>query len=131
AVAPVAKLLYCGRCEGVMVSTHTMRRGEKYRYYVCEASRLRRAGKCAQRPVAARDLEAAVMRQLEPIVGEQLSGPVLQQSIDRITYEDSTRRISIMLRDGTQVEYTLPQPNRPGVMGSASEMVAGRVPGIR
>ena len=70
------------------------------------------------------------MRQLEPIIGEQLSGPVLQQLIHRILYEDSTRRISIMLRDGTQVAYTLPQPNRPGVMASASEAVAGRVPRI-
>ena len=43
-------------------------------------SRRSRARKCPQRPVAAGDLETAVMRQLEPIIGEQLSGrPAIQR----------------------------------------------------
>ena len=60
-------------------------------------------------------------------MGTELSAPILQQSIERVAYDGTTRRVSIRLKDGTRSEYTLAEPNRPGVSGRRIEPT-GRVP---
>jgi hypothetical protein len=69
--------------------------------------------------------------QLGPVLGTELSAPVIQQALDRIIYTESTRRVSVRLRAGTRLEYTLPVAVRPGVSGAdASATRSGRLPRI-
>ena len=87
-----------------MMPTYAVKDGQRYRYYVCTAARRSRKDGCAQRQVAAVDLEPSLMRHLEPTLGTRLSAPIIQQEIERITYEAITRRVTIGLRGGTQTE---------------------------
>ncbi len=68
-------------------------------------------------------------RQLEPVLGYQLSRPLLQNSVERITYEASTRAVRVNLREGTWSEYTLPEPIRRGVRSKTAADLA-RIPRI-
>ena len=67
------------------------------------------------------------MRHLERVMGPELSAPILQQSIERVTYHGTTRQVSIRLKDGTRSEYTLAEPNRPGIRGPRIQST-GRIP---
>ena len=125
--SPLAKLLYCGQCGAAMISTHTTRRGKRHRYYVCRTAKRSKRRDCSQRQVAAVDLEPSLTSHLERVTGTDLSAPILQQSIERVIYDGTTRRVSIRLRDGTRSEYTLPELNRPGLSGCRTES-SGRVP---
>jgi site-specific DNA recombinase len=127
--SPLAKLLYCGQCGAAMAATHTTRRGGRYRYYVCRTAKQSNRKDCSQRQVAAVDLEPSLTRHLERVMGTELSGPILQQSIERVIYDESARRVSIRLKDGTRSEYTLAEPNRSGVSGRRTEST-GRVPRV-
>jgi hypothetical protein len=128
--APLAKLLYCGGCHRLMIATYTTRAGRKHRYYVCRSKCASGIGRCPGAHVAAPDLETAVEGWLEPIVGNQLSGPGLEQAIERIVYDGAANHVSTHLRDGTRLEYTLPTPNRGGVRRRVKEATTGRVPRI-
>ena len=111
-------LLRCGECQGPMIASRTNRKGHPFTYYVCAASRgLRRVAKCPARPVSAGDLEDSLRRHLEPVVGSQISRPVLERSVERISWASSTRRVAVTVRDGTAVEYVLAWPIRRGVRG--------------
>jgi site-specific DNA recombinase len=127
--ALLCQLLYCGECAASMMPTYAVKGGQRYRYYVCTAARRSRRQGCAQRQVAAAELEPSVIRHLEPILGTQLSAPIIQQAIERITYEAITRRVTIGLRAGTQTEYSLPEPIRRGARGRTPGET-GRVPRI-
>ena len=128
-------LLHCGMCKGPMVPTYTNRRGHQYGYYTCAGSRAQGgfistgAVKCSGRPVAAVDLEGSLIRQLTPVLGNQISRPVLQQSIARVTYLASTGRVSVNMRDGSALEYVMPRPCRPGVRGPVAPDL-GQIPRI-
>ena len=41
--------------------------------------------------------------------------------IHRVSYHSATRCVSVELRDGTQFDYSLPAPVRPGVMRTESD----------
>jgi site-specific DNA recombinase len=127
--ALLANLLCCGECGGPMRPTHTRRHGQLYRYYVCAAAQRSRRQECRQRRVAATDIEPSIADHLEPVLGTGLSGPVIQQSLDRVIYDGSTRRVSLRLRDGTRLEYTLPVAVRPGV-SAADTKHTGNVPRV-
>ena len=58
--ALLAGLVYCGQCGSLLKQTFTRQRA--HRYYVCD---------CAQVPVAAADLEPALVRELEPMLGDR------------------------------------------------------------
>ncbi len=128
--ALLAKLLYCGSCSVPMISTYTSKGGQPHRYYICGGSRRQGAKTCGARPVSAVDLETALTRQLQPILGNQLSAPVIQQSLDRIVYDSHTRRVLTTMRDGTGFEFTLAVPHRGGVRRNAGESTSGRIPRI-
>jgi site-specific DNA recombinase len=127
--ALLANLLCCGGCGGSMRPTHTSRHGQLYRYYVCAAARRSRRQECRQRRVAATDIEPSIADHLEPVLGTGLSGPVIQQSLERVIYDGSTRQVSLRLRDGTRIGYTLPVVVRPGV-SAAQTKHTGNVPRV-
>ena len=133
--APLAGLLYCNGCGEPMVPTYTTKAGQRYRYYACATARRskRLQGSkqqgCGQRPIAAVDIEASVTRQLEPVLGYQLSTPIIEESVHQIRYQESTRAVRINLQDGTWLEYTLAEPIRSGVR-RAKDLDTGRVPRI-
>src|SRR3954468_7960227 len=60
-------------------------------------------------------------------MGTELSAPILQQSIERVAYDGTSRRVSIRLRDGTRSEYTLEERRHRGVSGRRME-ASGRGP---
>jgi site-specific DNA recombinase len=62
-------LLYCGQCGEAMVPMHTTRHGHRYGYYVCQAAGRRRGHACAQRPIAAVDLDGFLKRELAQVLG--------------------------------------------------------------
>jgi hypothetical protein len=57
------------------------RHGRVYRYHVCPHQSV---GSCRGVRVAAGDIEDFVLRHLEPFLRRDLSGPDLQQAIERI-----------------------------------------------
>jgi site-specific DNA recombinase len=111
-------LLYCGQCGSLLTPTFTRQRA--YRYYVCD---------CAQVPVAAVDLEPALARELEPMLGDRPDEVLIRQTLKRTTYDSRTRQVVVALRDGTQFEFHLTEPNRRGARGAARRR-EGRVPRV-
>jgi hypothetical protein len=79
--------------------------------------------------VAAVDLEPAVVRELEPILGDRPSDILIRQTLKRVTYDSRTRQVMIALGDGTQFGFPLPAPNRRGAR-SAARPREGRVPRV-
>lgn len=70
------------------------------------------------------------MQRLQPILGPQLSAPVLQQSIRRMTYDSGTRLVSTTFEDGTGFTHTLAWPTRAGVRRTVGDSTTGGVPRI-
>ena len=111
-------LMYCGQCGSRLNSTFTRQR--TYRYYACD---------CAQLPVATVDLEPALVRQLEPILGNQPDATRVRQALDRVTYDSRTRQVSAELKDGTRFEFRLAEPNRRGAR-TTRRQDNGRIPRV-
>jgi len=116
--ALLAGLVYCGQCGSLLRSTFTRHRA--HRYYVCD---------CAQIPVAAVDLEPAVVREFEPMLGDRPNEALIRQTLKRVTYDSRTRQVTVALGDATQFEFSLPTPNRRGVR-TGVRVREGRVPRI-
>src|SRR3954469_18553461 len=122
-------LLSCGRCDGPMVATNTRKNGRSFEYYACAAARHSKDTLCEQRPVATTDLDSSLIRHLEPSLGTELSAPLIQQALERVTYDSESRRIIVFYRDGARSEYILPRAVRRGVrIGATTD--TSRVPRI-
>lgn len=117
----------CGECGAVLVLTYTKRHGKRHHYYVCPKAR-RREG-CKQSALAGQDIEGLVIKQLEIALGAQPSRIILQQAVEQIVYNGSTREVAITQRDGSRIECSLPIPNRRGVR-SGTTSAGGRIPRI-
>lgn len=100
--------------------TATFTRQRAYRYYICD---------CAQLPVAAADLEPALVGGLEPLLGSGSGELLVQQSVQRVTYDSRSRQVSVELRDTTRFEFRLPEPNRRGARSRRSKP-EGRIPRV-
>jgi hypothetical protein len=124
--ALLAAILNCGRCSHPMLPAVIRRHGRLYRYYVC---RRKGANGCAGVRVSAADIETSLLRHLSPVLGHGLSRPVLEQALERVTYEATTRRVAIAFGDGTQTEYVLAEATRPGNRRRRPEPIA-RVPRV-
>ena len=122
-------LLYCAACGSAMRPTYTTKRGRQYRYYRCEAATARAGKQCSQTPVAAKDLEASTLRNLERILGGGVSWDEVRVSIERIHWEGKERRVVISCKDGTRMEYEMAVSGRRGIRGNRSED-SGRVPRV-
>jgi hypothetical protein len=116
--ALLAGLLYCGQCGSLLTLTFTRQRA--HRYYVCD---------CAQVPVAVVDLEPALVRELEPMLGDRPEEVLIRQTLKRATYDSRTRQVDVRLADGTQFEFHLAAPNRRGAR-TDSRLREGRVPRV-
>ncbi|MBV8772759.1 MAG: zinc ribbon domain-containing protein [Deltaproteobacteria bacterium] len=82
-------LLYCAQCGERLRNSYNSRQGRRYLYYVCRNKKA--DPKCQQKPVAAVDLEASLLSQLEPFLGPQPDRIVLQHSVQRVSYDARTR----------------------------------------
>jgi Recombinase/Recombinase zinc beta ribbon domain/Resolvase, N terminal domain len=119
----LAGFLYCGRCGSSLSVTYTVRRSTRHAYYICVDCKKRAEPSERIRPVATMHLEASLIRELEPILGDEPGEIAIQQSLERVTYDPATRQVSVSLRDGSRFVYSLiPKPER----GSK----AGRVPAV-
>jgi site-specific DNA recombinase len=128
--APLTGLLYCASCASEMRATYTTNRGRRYRYYSCLAPKGRAGKTCAQGPVEARDLETFLLRNLAPMFGSAVNWAAMRESIERIEYEGGKRRVAIVWKDDTRVEFEVPLANRRGVKSAEGEPGAGRVPRV-
>jgi hypothetical protein len=104
----------CGHCGAPLKLSFTRRRGEKHIYYVCRAGK-KQQPTCPQRPVACGDLDHSLSERFEQM-GATLDGSCeLKRVVRRVSYQSGTRSVSVELRDGSQFDYCLPVPVRPGV----------------
>jgi hypothetical protein len=128
--APLSGFLYCAACGSAMVSSYTTKQGRRYRYYGCRAARGQEANVGAQGSVAAADLETSILQKLEPVLGSGLNWSTVREYIDRIKYGWRSHGVVILLKEGTQLEYEMTLPNRPGANGGERERDGGRVPRV-
>ena len=124
--ALLAHLLYCGKCGCAMTLTYTSRHGRRYRYYSCQGKGERR---CRRNRIGVTDMETSLTRQLEPILGDQPSSVMIQQALERLTYDGATRQVSVVMRDGARFGFVMGEPTRPGVRRRRRQET-GRVPRI-
>ncbi len=75
-LAPLAGILKCGACGCSMTPNHTVRRGVRYNYYVCNSTAKGRR-RCPNARVSAPQVESAVLAQLV----ELLKAPTLVRRI--------------------------------------------------
>lgn len=128
---PLAGLLFCTECGNTLRLTHTTRHRQRYQYYSCRVATGNEKGLCSQKPIAAGDLEASLLRALEPTLGTSLTWDSVRFSVERIECHTSSQRITICFRDGTRTEFGLKRPARPDVkVEVTSEEEAGRVPRV-
>ncbi|MFL6417658.1 MAG: recombinase zinc beta ribbon domain-containing protein, partial [Bryobacteraceae bacterium] len=124
-------LLTCAHCGSLLKSSFTRRQGRKHLYYVCRAGK-KQTPACPQRPVACADLDCSLRQRLQRMRGALPEDAVaVQQLLRGLTYDSSTRRVSVELRDGSRFEYVLAVPVRPGVATTANnEVPLGRTPQV-
>ena len=114
-----------------MLISRVVRAGQPYGYYVCALARKSKGQACSQPSVAAAELEASLTQHLEPMLGEELSAPILQQALARVAYDGVTRRVLVVRRDGTRSEYTLAGRSRGALQSTTVESEdRGRIPRI-
>ena len=128
--ALLANLLHCSQCQSAMFASHTTKAGQRHRYYRCGSKRRSEQAQCSQMPVSATDLEGTLAQQLQPMLGLQLSAPVIQQTLARVEYNSNTRQVSATMRDGTAFTYTLAWPSRAGVRRTSGDVSASGVPRV-
>ena len=129
-IAPLAGLLSCSECGFPMLLASTTRHRQRYFYYSCQAARRKHQALCSQRPVAAIDLETSLLLKLQPTLGLQPNWPLVHGSLESVTYEWSSGRVSVRFKDQTGFAYTLSAPVRPGVSGRPAGAEEGRIPRV-
>jgi DNA invertase Pin-like site-specific DNA recombinase len=127
--APLSGLTFCIECGSAMRLTHTMQHGRRYQYYSCQTGRRGTEG-CSQGPIRAGDLEASLLRALEPSLGAPLDWNTIRSSVERIDCQTTARRVSIQFRDGTRTEYEVPKQTRPGIKVEVKSESGGRIPRV-
>jgi site-specific DNA recombinase len=81
-------ILFCDACGTAMRHTYTMRRGRRYRYYVCVIAQERGWAACPTKSVNAQEIEDAVVERIRGI-GE--NGEVVQEAMRSIRQKTDTR----------------------------------------
>jgi site-specific DNA recombinase len=74
----LTRLVDCGRCGLPMTSASTRKQGRLYRYYACQGKGDLR---CRRNRVGVKDLDEALTRRLEPTLGNQPNGVMIQQAL--------------------------------------------------
>ena len=86
-----------------MGARYTAKAGVRYLYYVCRSCQKTMCPK--PKPLASANLECSLARELEPLLGRQLTTAQLQQTIERLSYHPSTGQLSVTLRNRTSFAY--------------------------
>jgi site-specific DNA recombinase len=94
-------LLICEACQAPMVPTYTKRNKTKVRYYTCRSAQMRGWKSCPAKTLPAREIEEAVMAQLQD---ETIEPASLERLVERISYDGVTRQVSMTFREGANVE---------------------------
>jgi site-specific DNA recombinase len=110
----LGRVLTCGQCGTALKASFARRRGEKHVYYVCRAGK-RQQPACPQRPVASCDLDRSLRERLDQAGARLDNSPEVNHVLRTVSYHSGTRCVSVELRDGSQFDYWLPVPVRPGV----------------
>jgi len=95
--ALLRNLLICEACQAPMVPTYTKRNKTKVRYYTCRSAQMHGWKSCPAKTLPAREIEDAVMAELQNAAIDPNS---LQQLVERISYDGLTRQVSMTLREG-------------------------------
>jgi site-specific DNA recombinase len=123
-------LVACGQCGSPLRVSFTRRQGERHVYYVCRAGKKREPA-CPQQPVASLDLDRSLGERFAAMGKPSMDSVELQRLIRALSYHSGTRRVAVELRDGTQFDYLLPVPVRPGVAARAGKRLSSaRLPRI-
>jgi hypothetical protein len=109
-----------------MTSASTRKQGRLYRYYACQGKGDLR---CRRNRVGVKDLDEALTRRLEPTLGNQPNGVMIQQALERVIYDGVARQVSVTLRDGARFEFTLTESKRVGARATRLPET-GRVPRV-
>ncbi|MGI8958359.1 MAG: recombinase family protein [Bryobacteraceae bacterium] len=124
----LAGFLYCSGCGLSLAVTYTSRHGTRQAYYVCSRCKGHTETGKRIRPLPTAVLESSLVRELEPILGDQPGEIAIQHCLERVTYDPVTRQVSVSLRDGSRFMYSLPaQPERqskPGRVPAVSRAMA-------
>ncbi len=128
--APLKGCLSCAACGSALLLFYTRKKGCRYRYYRCQSPTIKGAKACSQGPVAATDLEASILQNLEPVLGSKLNWAAIRESVDCIQYEWTSHGVTIGMKDGTRLDYKMHLPNRRGANGGVREPDGGRVPRV-
>jgi site-specific DNA recombinase len=115
--ALLSGLLVCKSCERPMIATYSVKRGRRYRYYVCKAAQQNGWNSCPTKSVSATLIEDSVVAQLksQPSLDQvrlalQIPDPqwqIFQQGdavglvravVEKIHYEGTTGMVSVQLR---------------------------------
>ena len=125
--APLAGRLYCA-CGARMVPTYAVNHGKRYPYYTCENRRNHESP--GRHPRVARiDIDASLGQQLASSPGTP-AAPV-EKLVERVTFNATDRRVSVILIDQSRMEYVLPAPVRRGIRAlEPKNPPSGRVPRI-
>jgi hypothetical protein len=64
------------------------------------------------------DLEAALVSQLQPVLGYEPSRMNLEQAIERVSWEGERGEVTVVLRDSTRFAFQLPGRRTGRVLGA-------------
>jgi len=114
--ALLAGLLVCAHCQKPMAPTYSVRRGRRYRYYVCQAGRQNGWTRCPTKSVSARLIEDSLVGQLRVRLNSQetrsalnfpdrdwqafLNDPVglVPTFVENVRFDGATGRVVVKLR---------------------------------
>jgi len=128
--APLRDILLCAACGSAMSPSYTTKNGRRHRYYVCPGSEKRANHACSQRPVAAIDVEASILKNLEPVLGAGFNWTTVRSAVQQVHYESTSQKVVIDLKAGTQLKYEMNVANRIQSNEGDQGPDAGRVPRV-
>jgi site-specific DNA recombinase len=111
--ALLAGLMVCASCQRPMVATYTLKRGKRYRYYVCQTARQGGWDACPTKSVPARIMEDSVVSQVRAaLIAGQLRASetewqdflegdpagLVRTLVQQVRYQGSTGAVSLKLR---------------------------------
>ena len=113
--ALLSGLLYCKSCGTRMVYSHSGKNDRKYPYYLCLNAQRKGWALCPSKSLPARGIEDSVLGQIQTaqparwtsLPWEQLDSAqqvdAIHAMVERISYDGTTRQVSIRFHPGQQV----------------------------
>jgi site-specific DNA recombinase len=106
-------LLICVKCQQPMIATYTLKRGKRFRYYVCQTARQKGRDACLTKSLSARIIEDSIVDQLRAAItagqiqiaesewqefAEGDPATLIRTLVEEIRYQGSTGAVSLKLR---------------------------------